>query len=72
MVDIPLTEKKFSTKDVDKGTDELADMNQAVVKIRREGLYQFKGQSKLSKGRFKLDNGFLKTIFSTSHSELYK
>ena len=39
-------ENKSSTKDVDKVTDELADMKQSVVTIRREGLYQFEGQSK--------------------------
>ena len=47
--DIPLMENKYSTKDVDKCTDELVDMKQAVVTIRREGLYQSEGQSKGSK-----------------------
>ena len=51
-------EKKSSTKDVGKGTDELADMKQAVVKIRKKGLDKFEGQSKGSEGQFKLDNGF--------------
>ena len=72
MADMQLTEKKSSTKDVEKGTDELADMNQGVVTIHRKGLYQFEGQSKGSKGWFKLDSGFLKTTFSTIHSEFYK
>ena len=70
--DMPLTEKKYSTKDVDKGTDEFSDMKQAVVTIRRKSLYQFEGQSKGSKGWFKINSGFLKTAFSTSHSEFYK
>ena len=69
---MPLMENKYSTKDVDKGTDELADMKQAVVTIRRKGLDQFEGQSKRSEGWFKLDGGFLETTFSTNHSELYK
>ena len=47
---MPLVEKKYSTKDVDKGTDELADIKQAVVTILRNGLDQFEGQSKGSKG----------------------
>ena len=67
-----MSDKKSSTKDVDKGTDELADMKQAVVIIFRKGLYQFEVQSKGFKGWFKLDSGFLKTEFSTLHSELYK
>ena len=46
MADIPLMENKYSTKDVDKSTYEMAHMKQAVVKIRRKGLYQFEGQSK--------------------------
>ena len=72
LADMSLMEKKYSTKDVDKGTDELADMKQAVVTILRKSLYQFGGQSKVSKGRFKLESGFLKTTFSTSHLEFYK
>ena len=47
---MPLVEKTYSTKDVDKGTDELADIKQAVVTISGKGLYQFEGQSKGSKG----------------------
>ena len=65
-------ENKYSTKDVDKGTDEFSDMKQAVVTIRRKSLYQFEGQSKGSKEWFKLNSGFFKTMFSTSHSEFYK
>ena len=72
LADMPLMEKKYSTKDVDKGTDEMADMKTAEVKIRRKGLDLFEGKSKGSKGWFKTDIGFLKTTFSTSHSELYK
>ena len=44
----------------------------AVVTIRRKGLDKFEGQSKVSTGWFKLDSVFLKTIFSTIHSEFYK
>ena len=69
--DMPFMEKKYSTKDVDKGTYEVADMKQAVVTIIRKGLYQFEGHSKTSKRLFKLDSAFLKTTFSTSHSEFY-
>ena len=42
--DIPLMEKKYSLKDVDKCTDDLADMNQAVVTVQGKGLDQFEGQ----------------------------
>ena len=66
------TKKKSSTKYVDKGTDKLADMKEAVVTILRKGLYQFEGQSKGSKGWFKLESGLLKKTFYTSHPELYK
>ena len=69
---MPLMEKKYSTNNVDKGTDELTYMKQAVVTIRRKGLYQFEGQYRGSKTWFKLDSGFLKTTFYTSHSEFYK
>ena len=72
LADTPLLEKKYSTKYVDTGNDELADMKKAVVTIRRTVLDQFEGRSKLSTGWFKLDSGFLKTTFSTIHSELYK
>ena len=47
-------------------------MKKAVVKICRKGLDKFEGQSKGYTGRFKLDSGFLKTTFSTIHSEFYK
>ena len=67
-----LTEKKYSTKDVDKFTYEKTDMKQAENTIIRKGLDQFEGQSRGSKGWFKLDIGFLKTTYSKSHSELYK
>ena len=69
---MPFMEKKYLTKDVDKGTDELAYMKQSVVTIRRKGLDQFEVQSKGSKVWFKLDSGVLKTTFSTIHSEFYK
>ena len=46
VVTTPSLEKKSSTKDIDKGTDELEDMKEAVVTIRRKDLYQFEGQSK--------------------------
>ena len=72
MADMPLLEKKFSKKDIDKGTDELSDMKQAVVTICRKGLDKFDGQFKGSTVWFKLDSGFLKTTVSTIHSELYK
>ena len=52
LADIPLLEKVSSTKDVDKGTYEWSDMKKAVVIIRRNGLYQFEGQSKVSTGWF--------------------
>ena len=72
MVTTPLSEKKSSTKDVDKGTDELEDMKKAVVTIRRKGLDHFEGQSKGSTGWFKLKSEFLKTKYSTIHLEFYK
>ena len=56
------------TNDVDKGTDELADMKKAVVTILRKDLDKFEGQSKGFTGWFKLDSGFLKTRFATIHS----
>ena len=58
MADMPLIEKKYSTKDVDKGTDSLAYMKEAVVIILRKVLDQFEGQFRGSKGWFKLDSGF--------------
>ena len=56
--DIPLMQNKSSTKDVDKGTDESSEMKQAVITILRKGLDQFEGQSRGSKGWFKLDSDF--------------
>ena len=46
----PLLKNKSSTKDVDKGTDELVDMKKAVVTIHRKDSDKFEGQSKLSIG----------------------
>ena len=43
MEDTLLTEKKYSTKDVDKVTYELAFMKQKLNTIRRMGLYHFEG-----------------------------
>ena len=50
MADKPFLEKKYLTKDIDTGTDELAYMKKAVVTIRRKGLDKFEGQSKGSTG----------------------
>ena len=69
---MPFLEKKDSTKDVEKGTDELTYMKQEVVTILRKDLYQFEGQPKGFTGWFKLDSGFLKTTFSTINPEFYK
>ena len=41
LADTLLTEKKYPTKNVDKCTDELANMKQAMNKIRRKVLDQF-------------------------------
>ena len=72
LTDMLLLEKKYPTKDVDKGTDKLADIKKSVITIFRKGLDRFQGQSKGSTGWFKLDSGFLKITFSTIHSEFYK
>ena len=69
--DMILTEKKYSTKDVDKFTYEMTDMKQAENTIIRKGLDQFEGQSRGSKGWFKLDIDLFLT-FSKGHSEFYK
>ena len=61
-------DNKYSTKDVDKGNDELSFMKQKVNTIRRKGLDQFEGQSIGSKGWFKLDIELFLTIFSKIHS----
>ena len=53
-----LLENKSSTKDVDKGTDELAYMKKAVVTILRKGLNKFEGKFKVYTGLFKFDGGF--------------
>ena len=66
MEDTPLLENKSSTKDVNKGTDELVDTKTEVVIIRRKGLDNFEGHSKVSTGWFKLDSGFLKQNFLQS------
>ena len=63
---MPLIDNKSLKKDVEKGTYELAYMKQAVVTIRRKGLDQFEGQSKLSTGQFKLDSGLKKQYFYNS------
>ena len=68
MADTLLFEKKSLTKDVEKGTYELAFNKQKVNKSLRKGLNQFEGQSIGTKGWFKLDIEFLKTTVSKSYS----
>ena len=63
LADTLLMENKYSTFDVDKGTDELAFMKQKVNTIRGKGLSQFEGQYTGSKGWFKHDIEFLKQLF---------
>ena len=72
VVTTPLLEKKYLTKDVDKGTDELEDMKQAVVTIRRNYLDKFEVDSKVSKGWFNLDSEFKNKDKSTIDPEFYK
>ena len=67
-----LLEKKYLTNDFYKGTDELVDIKKSVVTIRIKGIDEFECQSKRSTGWFKLDNGFLKTKFTSINSEFYK
>ena len=54
----PLSEKKSLEKDVDKGTDELEHMKEAVVKILRKDSDNFEGQYKGSTGWFNIDSDF--------------
>ena len=58
MEDMPLLENKYSTKDVEKVTYELADMKQSVTTISSMGLNEFYGQSKGSTGFLILIVGF--------------
>ena len=67
----PLSQKKSLTKYVDKGTDELEDMKEAVVTIRRKDLNKFEGQYKGYIGGFNLDSKFL-SIISTIYPKFYK
>ena len=72
LADTLLTEKKYSTFVVDKGTDELEFMKQKVNTVFWKILNRFEGQSTGSKGWFKLDIKFFKTTFSKNNSEFYK
>ena len=65
VVTTPLSEKKSSTKDVEKGTDELEDMEKASVTIHRKCLDKFEGQSRGYTGWFKLHSGFF-LIYNSS------
>ena len=55
---MPLMEKKYSAKDVDKVSDELEDMKQTVLTIHMKCLDQFEVKYSRFKGWFKLDSGF--------------
>ena len=63
-------------EDVDKGTEKLEDMKEAVVTIRRNASYTFEGQYKGYTGWFNLDSEFLKRKCSSlepdSHKKLYE
>ena len=63
MADALLLENEYSSKNVEKVTDELAFMKQKVNTIHRKGLDQFESQSFGSKGWIKLDVEFLETTF---------
>ena len=56
MITTPFLEKKSSTKDDEKVTDELEDMKKGVVTICRKGLDKFEIQYKGSTGWFELDS----------------
>ena len=62
MADTLFSEKKYSTLDVEKYTNELEFMKQKVNTISRKGLNQFEGQSTGSKGWFKLDIDFFYSL----------
>ena len=75
----PLSKKKLLTtgkiiisEEVDKSTEILDDMKEAVVTICKDYLYNFDGQSKGSTGWFNFDHEFLKRKFSTLEPEFYK
>ena len=56
VVTTPFLEKKSLTKDVDKGTDELEYMKEAVVTICRKDLDKFEDQYKGSTRWFNIDS----------------
>ena len=68
----PLSEKKSLTKYVDKVTEELEDMKEAVITIHRKDSDNFEGRYKGSTGWFNLDSLILKRKFSTIEPDFYK
>ena len=78
VVTTPLSEKKLWTTDkvttseeVDKRTEKLEDIKEAVVMICRKDSDRFEGQYKGYTGWFNLDHE-LKTIFYTFEPDFYK
>ena len=57
------SEKVTTSEEVDKVTENLDEMKESVVTIRRKNLDNFEGQSKGSTGWFNIDNEFLKRKF---------
>ena len=75
----PLTKKFFVTSEkvttsekAEKGTKTLDDIKDPVVKIHRENLDNFQGQSTGSTGWFNLNRDWLKEIVSTLEPEFYE
>ena len=57
------TEKVTTSEEVEKVTEKLEDMKEAVVTICRKDSNKFEGHFKVSTGLFNLDHEFLKENF---------
>ena len=67
------TSEKFTPiEEVDKGTNNLDGMKEAVVTIRGKDLDKFEGQYIVSKGWFNIDNEWLKRNCSTTEPDFNK
>ena len=59
------TEKVTKSEDIDKGTEKLEYMKDAVVTIHRKRSYKFESKSKGSTGWFNIDRELKKKMFYT-------
>ena len=64
--------RRLKSEEVNKGSEKLEDMKEAMVTIRTKDPYNFEGQSKGSTGWLNVDHEFIEIKLSALEPDLYK